>query len=116
MSIIDERLGLEGEWTNLQTLMDFISENLMTVNTDFVLNNFDFKYVDIRVDMRSGNAILYRGTKKTDLIKELEKHKQVVEAANILINGWACPEDQGSQFDYDWDNLDKTLEQLETKK
>ena len=64
--------GLEGEWLNLETLMDFIKENLMTVNPKFVVDNFDFKYIDIRIDMRTGYAILSRGSKKAALVDKLK--------------------------------------------
>ena len=82
---------LEGEWLNLQTLMDFINENLMTVNPKFVVNNFDFKYIDIRIDMRTGHAILSRGTNKTDLITKLEeKEREAVALEDALKKANLC--------------------------
>jgi hypothetical protein len=87
MSDIKERANeIEGEWLNLETLMDFIKENLMTVNPDFALDNFDFKYIDVRIDMRTGSAILQRGTKKTKLLQELEAREADIQELVKWVN------------------------------
>jgi len=57
---------LQGEWVNLHTVLDFIEENLMTNNPRFVLDDWDCKYINIRVDMRTGKAYLTPGNTKED--------------------------------------------------
>jgi hypothetical protein len=44
--------------------------------------------------------------------QEIEQLKAVVGAAHTLTHGWACPDGQGDQFDFDWINLDKALNNL----
>jgi len=43
---------------------------------------------------------------------ELVKYRELLGMTETLMNGWACPPDQGEQFDYDWINLDEALTKI----
>jgi hypothetical protein len=45
-------------WMLLQTAVDFVKEHTMDVDTRFVLDNWEYKYLNIRVDMRTGMATI----------------------------------------------------------
>lgn len=76
---------IEGKWMSLRDILDFIDDRFMFNDSKFVIDNFDFKYVDIRVDMRTGHAILNRGTKKMDVIKENQELKQQLTDCEQLV-------------------------------
>ncbi|WP_026610722.1 hypothetical protein [Methylocaldum szegediense] len=50
-------------WIPLIEAVDFVNKNIMSKNPRFVLDNWDHKYTHIRVDMRTGLAIILPGNK-----------------------------------------------------
>lgn len=50
-----------GEWQPLHQAEIRIRERLMTTNPEFVLRNWDCKYINMRVDMRTGNVVMTPG-------------------------------------------------------
>ncbi len=51
-------------WIPLKDAVKFVNDNLMT-KTKFTLDNWDYKYTNIRVDMRTGHATIQAGNKRT---------------------------------------------------
>lgn len=52
-------------WDNsLVAVMNFLSENTMTTNPGWVLADFQRKYINLRVDMRTKNTLVW--TEDTD--------------------------------------------------
>ena len=45
-------------WIPLKDAVRFIEDNLMTNGSSFALENWEYKYTNIRVDMRTGSAII----------------------------------------------------------
>lgn len=50
-------------WIPLIEAVDFVNKNMMSKNPRFVLDNWGHKYTHIRVDMRTGLAIILPGNK-----------------------------------------------------
>jgi hypothetical protein len=61
-------------------------------NAKFVVNNFDYKYTNLRIDMRSGHALIRSGNAHLINLKEAEKEicslqatiDKLVEAVSAL--------------------------------
>jgi len=90
-------------WNGLQSNIQFIIDNLMVNNTRFVLDNWDYKYINLRVDMRSGSSLIKAGN--------LLPSKEVIQAEYLLDVLTAAKEligDDTKGFDVAWDKL-KTL-------
>ena len=51
-------------WHPFKEVISFIYANLMSRNPKFVLDNWDYKYINIRIDMRTGNTRIMPATKE----------------------------------------------------
>lgn len=64
-SLPTDSLSLEGlrlyEWQPLHEAVLKMRERFMTTNPDFVLRNWDCKYLNARIDMRTGSVCLTPG-------------------------------------------------------
>lgn len=49
--------GIPDGWIPLNDAVEFVTNNLMR-KTNFALDNWEYKYTNIRVDMRTGRAII----------------------------------------------------------
>ena len=59
------------EWLPLSEVVREINKNIMPNNPKFVLGNWDCKYINIRVDMRTGMALVKPGNKSGMLQEDL---------------------------------------------
>lgn len=50
-----------GEWVPIDQAYNFLTERVMLKNPRFILDNWDCKYISIRVDMRTGMALVNPG-------------------------------------------------------
>lgn len=51
------------DWIPLNEAVDFVKERIMANGSNFVLDNFEYKYTVIRVNMSTGSAIILPGNK-----------------------------------------------------
>ena len=58
---MEQRQELPEGWHDLGRQVAWIRERLMTNDPSFVMGRWDCKYVNLRIDMRTGAAILSPG-------------------------------------------------------
>ena len=59
--VMQDDCELPKGWISFDAAGKFINANLMTTTPRFVLDNWTCKYINMRVDMRTGAVILSKG-------------------------------------------------------
>lgn len=71
---------LPKDWMPSHELLTWLRQRMMVNNPDFVLKNWDCKYVNMRIDMRTGQAIASPGNTHAPEPSENAVAKEVREA------------------------------------
>lgn len=68
---MSEETQIPEGWIPFNEAIDFVKKNFMFVNSRFVLDNFDYKYTELRVDMRTGDVFIKPGDRQRERVLEL---------------------------------------------
>jgi hypothetical protein len=47
-------MNIPEDWIPIDEAIKFIKDNLMVKGSRFILDNWNYKYIDLRIDMRTG--------------------------------------------------------------